>query len=43
MVDVPTPAGVQTRYAGTITLNGKKGDSRSHAHARAAAAHTCGA
>ena len=39
MVDVP---GMQTRYAGTITLNDKKGDSRSRTHARTAAAHTCG-
>jgi hypothetical protein len=41
MVDTPTPTGVVTRYAGTITLNGKKENSRSHV--RAAAARTCGA
>ena len=49
MVDWPTSTGVETRYAGTITLNGKNGDSQSRVHARAAvshtaaAAHTCGA
>jgi hypothetical protein len=42
MVDRPTPTGVETRYAGTITLSGKKGESQSRTDARAAAAHTCG-
>jgi hypothetical protein len=42
MVDTPAPAGVETRYAGTMTLDGKKGQSQSRTHARAAAAHTCG-
>ena len=40
MTDTPTPSGVQTRYAGTITLKGSQ--ARSRAQARAAAAHTCG-
>ena len=40
MVDTPTSTGAETRYAGTISLNGKTGQSRTHARA---AAHTCGA
>jgi len=40
MVDSPTPTGVETRYAGTITLKGAQ--ARSRTHARAAAARTCG-
>jgi len=40
MVDRPTPSGVETRYAGTITVKGNRAQSRARAHA--AAAHSCG-